>query len=191
MCLSVAKEEGNVEERIVYFRETGQENTAAVFDVVDQALAELGIGKIVLASTRGDTAQYAMDHYQRRDVRLIIVPHQYGFGPGQRFPQALVERARDEGHAVYFGTMLFHQEKLFGTTVGKTVADFLRVFCQGVKVCIEILLMAGNAGLVEVGEEVVVVAGTGRGADTALVMRGATSTEPKEMHISRVLCKPL
>jgi hypothetical protein len=71
------------------------------------------------------------------------------------------------------------------------VADFLRFFCQGVKVCVEILLMAGNAGLVEAGEEVVVVAGTGRGADTALVMRGATSTEPKGMRVSRILCKPL
>jgi hypothetical protein len=168
-----------LEERIVYFEETGPENTAAVFDVVDQALGELGIHKIVLASTRGDTARYAMDRYRGRDVRLIVVPHQYGFGPGQRFPPELVVRAREEGHTVYFGTMLFHQEKLFGTTVFKTAADFLRVFCQGVKVC------------VEAGEEVVVVAGSGRGADTALVMRGATSTEPKGMHVSRILCKPL
>jgi len=180
-----------MEERIVYFEEKGQENTAAVFDAVDRALAELGIGKIVLASTRGDTARYAMDRYRGRDVQLIVVPHQYGFGPGQRFPPELVERAREGGHVVYFGTMLFHQEKLFGTSVGKTVADFLRAFSQGVKVCVEILLMAGNAGLVDVGEEVVVVAGTGRGADTALVMRGGTSGEPKEMHISRILCKPL
>ena len=180
-----------MEERIVYFEEAGTENTAAVFDVVDRALDELGIHKIVLASTRGDTARYAMDRYHGRDVRLIVVPHQYGFGPGQRFPPELVERARAEGHTVYFGTMLFHQEKLFGTTIGKTVADFLRFFCQGVKVCVEILLMAGNAGLVEAGEVVVVVAGTGRGADTALVMRGATSTEPKGMRVSRILCKPL
>ena len=180
-----------MEERIVYFEQPGRENTAAVFDAVDRALAELGIGKIVLASTRGDTAQAAMDRYRGRDVKLIIVPHQYGFGPGQRFPPELVERAREEGHVVYFGTMLFHQEKLFGTTVGKTVADFLRVFCQGVKVCVEILLMAGNAGLVEAGEEVIVVAGTGRGVDTALVMRGATSAEPKDLHVSRVLCKPI
>jgi uncharacterized protein len=180
-----------MEERIVYFEQPGRENTAAVFEAVDRALAELGIGKIVLASTRGDTAQAAMDRYRGRGVKLIIVPHQYGFGPGQRFPPELVERARAEGHVVYFGTMLFHQEKLFGTTVGKTVADFLRVFCQGVKVCVEILLMAGNAGLVEAGEEVIVVAGTGRGADTALVMRGATSAEPKDMHVSRILCKPI
>jgi hypothetical protein len=180
-----------MESKIVYFEQPGQENTAATFDVVDQALSELSVSKIVLASTRGDTARHAMDRYQGQDVRLIIVPHQYGFGPGQRFPPELVERAQQEGHTVYFGTMLFHQEKLFGSGPAQWVANFLRAFCQGVKVCVEILLMAGNAGLVDQGEEVIVVSGTGRGADTALVMTGSTSTDLKGMHISRILCKPL
>ena len=178
-------------EKIVYFKQPGQENTAAVFDVVDRALSELDIHKVVLASTRGDTARFAMDRYEGQDVRLVVVPHQYGFGPGQRFPQELVERARREGHEVHFGTMLFHQEKIFGQGPAQWVANFLRAFCQGVKVCVEILLMAGNAGLVEEGEQVVVVAGTGRGADTALVMTGATSGNLKAMHVSRILCKPL
>ena len=180
-----------MEARTVYFEQAGQDNTAAVLDVVDRALSELGIHKIVLASTRGDTARLAMDHYKGQDVRLIVVPHQYGFGPEQRFPQELVERAKEEGHAVYFGTMLFHQEKLFGEGPAQWVASFLRAFCQGVKVCVEILLMAGNAGLVERGEEVIVVSGTGRGADTALVMTGTTSTDLKGLHVSRILCKPL
>ncbi len=177
---------------ITYFETAGQVNTAEVFALIDEALAETGIKKIVLASTTGTTAQYAMDHYRGKGMRLIIVPHQYGFSStGQRFPKELVERARQEGHEVYFGTMLFHTDKLFGPGVPQWVADFLRVFCQGAKVCVEILLMAGNAGLVEAGERVVVVAGSGRGADTALIMTGATSIDPKQMHVSRILCKPL
>jgi hypothetical protein len=51
--------------------------------------------------------------------------------------------------------------------------------------------MAGNAGLVEEGEQVLVVAGTGRGADTALVMTGGTTTNVRGAHISRILCKPI
>ena len=180
-----------MEEKIFYFEKTGKENTEALFEIVDRAITELGIQKIVLASTRGDTARFAMDRYKGQGVRLIVIPHQYGFGPGQRFPQELIERAPQEGHEVYFGTMLFHQEKLFGPGPAQWVADFLRAFSQGVKVCVEILLMAGNAGLVEQDEQVVVVAGTGWGADTALVMTGATSTNLKAMHISRILCKPL
>ena len=180
-----------MKESIVYFEKAGLDNTEATFEAVDRALSDLGIRKVVLASTRGDTARYAMDRYQGQGVRLIVVPHQYGFGPGQRFPPELVERAQREGHAVYFGTMLFHQEKLFGPGPAQWVASFLRAFCQGVKVCVEILLMAGNAGLVEPGEEVIVVSGTGRGADTALLMTGTTSTDLKGMHVSRILCKPL
>jgi hypothetical protein len=180
-----------MESKIVYFEKPGPEQTEATFACVDEALAELGIHKIVLASTRGDTARYAMDHYQGQDVQLVVVPHQYGFGPGQRFPPELVERAQAEGHAVHFGTMLFHQEKTWGEGPPQAVANFLRLFGQGVKVCVEILLMAGNAGLVEAGEQVVVVAGTGRGADTALVMAGSTTTNLRGAHISRILCKPL
>ena len=51
--------------------------------------------------------------------------------------------------------------------------------------------MAANGGLVDTDEQVVVVSGTGRGADTALVMNGATSVDPKKLHISQILCKPL
>lgn len=181
-----------MEKRIVYFEQGGPDNTAAVFDLVDAALAEHGIRKLVLASTLGTTAQVAMDRYCGKDVRLIIVPHQYGFAAaGQRFPQELVQRARAEGHEVYFGTMLFHEERLFGQGPAQWVADFLRVVCQGLKVCVEIVLMAGNAGLVDVDEPVIAVAGSGRGADTALVMRGATTMDPKHLHVSEILCKPL
>jgi len=181
-----------MEKQIVYFETPGPDNTPAVFDVVDKALAETGVKKIVLASTTGSTARYAMDRYKGSGIRLIIVPHQYGFAAsGQRFPQELVERARSEGHEVHFGTMLFHTDKLFGQGVPQWVADFLRMFCQGVKVCVEILFMAGNAGLVTAGEQVIVIAGSGRGADTALLMTGATSMDPKQAHISQILCKPL
>jgi hypothetical protein len=180
-----------MEKKIIYFESPGAENTEATFKAVDDALAELGIKKVILASTRGDTARYAMDKYAGQGVRLIIVPHQYGFGPGQRFPPELVVRAQQEGHIVYFGTMLFHQEKTWGEGPAQPVANFLRLFCQGVKVCVEILFMAGNAGLIAEGEQVVVVAGTGRGADTALVMAGGTTANLKGAHISRILCKPL
>lgn len=175
---------------ITYFEEAGP-HTEEVFACVDRALAEEGIQKIVLASTRGDTARYALEHYRAQAMQLVIVPHQYGFGPGQRFPQALVAEAQAAGHAVHFGTMLFHTGTLYGVEAPRVVADFLRCFGQGFKVAIEILLMAGDAGLVSTGEKVIAVAGTGRGADTALVAKGATSQNFKALHISRILCKPL
>lgn len=62
---------------------------------------------------------------------------------------------------------------------------------KGVKVCVEIALAAGNAALVDPGEPIIAVAGTHRGADTALPLNGATSMDPQQLHISRILCKPL
>ena len=180
-----------MEKRIIYFERPGGDNTSSVFPLVDDELSETGIRKVVIASTRGETAQYTMDRYKGRDIRLVIVPHQYGFGPEQRFPEELVVRARREGHEVYFGTMLFHTEELFGPGTPMWVASFLGAFCQGFKVCVEILLMASNAGLVNEGEKVIVVGGTDRGADTAMVMTGATSMNLKSLHVSQILCKPL
>ena len=180
-----------MESRITYFENPGPENTEAVFDLVDRAMEEEGIAKVVLASTRGGTAEYAMDRYKDKVVRLVILPHQYGTSEQQRFPNELVERARQEGHAVHFGTMPFAMSRLFGFSVGSAVADFLRVFCQGFKVCVELVLIAGDAGLVDVGEKVIVVSGSGRGADTAMIATGATTWHLKQLHVSRILCKPL
>jgi len=180
-----------MEKKIVYFEEPGPDNTPAVFDLADEAMEETGIRKIVLASTRGETATFAMDRYKGKDVRLVIIPHQFGFREQRDFSEAVELRARDEGHVVHWGTMLFHTTELYGSETPTVIANILRCFCQGFKVCVEILLMAGDAGHVGIGEEVVVISGTGKGADTALVMTGATSMDPRKMHISRILCKPL
>jgi uncharacterized protein len=67
----------------------------------------------------------------------------------------------------------------------------LRTFCQGMKVVHEILLMATNGGCVADGEKVIVVTGTGRGADTAVVAIAAPSTRLYDLHITEIICKPL
>jgi hypothetical protein len=70
------------------------------------------------------------------------------------------------------------------------VAETLRWFSQGTKVCVEISLMAVEAGLVEAGREIIAVAGTNDGADTALVLRPTAARAVKELRICEVLCKP-
>ncbi len=59
------------------------------------------------------------------------------------------------------------------------------------KVCVELIFMAVDGGCVDPGEEVVVVAGTGWGADTAVVAIAAPSTKLPELHITEIICKPL
>jgi hypothetical protein len=71
------------------------------------------------------------------------------------------------------------------------MANVLRVFCQGIKVCVEVLLMAANGGLVVTGEKVIAIAGTVSGADTAVVATAAPSTKLAGLHINEIVCKPL
>lgn len=58
------------------------------------------------------------------------------------------------------------------------VSFVLRTFCEGMKVACEMAVMAADAGLVPVGEEIVAIAGTGRGANpAALIYRSGTEEE--------------
>ena len=71
------------------------------------------------------------------------------------------------------------------------MANLLRCFCQGFKVCFEIVLMATDAGHVKSGETIIAIAGTGRGSDTGLVMQAASSQHLKKLRVNEILCKPL
>lgn len=181
-----------MEKKIVYFETSAPENTESTLALVAERVKASGIARVVLASTTGATARRAMDFFRDGRTRLVVVPHQFDFrGREQRFAPELVRQLREAGHQVHFGTMLFHTESLYGSTVPAVMATLLRCFCQGVKVCFEIVLMATDAGLLASGEKVIAVAGTGRGADTALVMQAASSQNLKNLRVNEIICKPL
>jgi len=180
-----------MEEKIVYYDEPGIEHTAQTLELAVERARARGIRKIVLASTRGETARLMAERLHGSDIQMVVVPHQYGFMAGQRFPPELVEELAAQGHVVHFGTMLFHTEHFYGNDTPRVMADLLRSFCQGMKVAVEIVLMAADGGKVNIGEPVIVVTGTGRGADTAIVAEAATSTHFKDLHITEIICKPL
>jgi hypothetical protein len=181
-----------MESKIVYFEEKKPENTDLTFDLVRQRLTTAGIRTLVLASTTGATARKAMDFFKDSGAKLIVVPHQFGFRRKVNpFPPELVKSLRDSGHEVHFGTMLFHTNNLYESNVPTVMANLLRCFSQGVKVCFEIVLMVTDAGLVRSGEKLIAVAGTARGSDTALVMQAASSQHLKRLRVHEIICKPL
>jgi hypothetical protein len=71
------------------------------------------------------------------------------------------------------------------------MANLLRCFSQGTKVCFEIVLMTTDAGLLAKGERVIAMAGTGRGSDTALVMQASSSRNLKKLRVNEIICKPI
>jgi uncharacterized protein len=180
-----------MESKVVYFEDIKAENTEITFQLVQERMNTLGIKKLVLASTTGATARKAMDFFKGKGVRLIVVPHQFGFREKRAFPEELVEALREAGHEVHFGTMLFHTDNLYESQIPILMANLLRCFSQGVKVCYEIVLMATDAGLLTIGEKVIAIAGTGRGSDTALVMQAACSRNMKKLRVNEMICKPL
>ena len=180
-----------MESTVVYFEKGGQENTATTLQLARERIIALGVKKLVMASTTGATAAAAMEYFNDLPVQLIVVPHQHDFRKVNAFPPDLVKTLRAAGHEIHFGTMLFHTDKLYGSDIPIVMANLLRCFSQGVKVCFEIVLMATDAGLLASGEKVIAIAGTARGADTALVMQAASSRRLTGLRVNEILCKPL
>jgi hypothetical protein len=70
------------------------------------------------------------------------------------------------------------------------IAQTLRIFCQGMKVVVEIAAMATDAGMIPVDKDTVVIAGSHRGADTSVVIKPANSRDIFDMVVKEIICKP-
>ncbi|MEM3000311.1 MAG: hypothetical protein QXX34_07300 [Candidatus Bathyarchaeia archaeon] len=81
--------------------------------------------------------------------------------------------------------------KEFGTLGPlELISNTLRLMGEGTKVCVEITLMAADAGLIPADEDVVAIAGTGNGADTALRIKPANTARFFDLKIKEVIAKP-
>ena len=180
-----------MEEKIVYFEKPGVGNTEETLRLAVERAKARGIKQIVIASTRGDTARLAAERLAGTGITMTVIPHQYSGGREQRFPLELKESLEKQGHHVHFATSLFATENLYGSPIPRVMAFLLRTFSQGMKVCVEMILMVVDGGFVASGEQVIAIAGSGRGADTAVVAIAASSRNLPDLHITEIICKPL
>jgi hypothetical protein len=81
-------------------------------------------------------------------------------------------------------------DKYGGGDLVKAVRDTLHHFSQRMKVCVEVVLMAADAGLIPMDGEVVAIAGTGEGADTCVVVKPAYPRKFYELEVREVVAKP-
>jgi hypothetical protein len=58
------------------------------------------------------------------------------------------------------------------------------------KVAVEIVAMAADAGLIAVNQAVLSLGGTGKGLDTAVIIQPANSTRIFEMTVKEIVAKP-
>ncbi len=185
-----------MELKATYFENTGRENTEEVLRIVRQRAEELGIKTIVVASTTGDTAVKATEAFS--GFKIIAVSHFTGYrGPNtQEFTEENRKIVESKGGVVLTTTHLFSglsaaMRKKFNTyIIGDIVANTLRIFGEGMKVVCEIAVMAADGGLVRTDEDVIAIGGTGRGADTAVVLRPVNSGGFFDLKVKEILCKP-
>ncbi len=183
--------------RTVYFAQPGPHNTQRVLEVARQRAEELGIRRVLLATTSGETAVRAARLFPA-GYEIVAVTHVTGFhepnvqeltAENRRLLQEAGVRLHTATHALG-GAGRAVRKKLGTYQVDEIIAHSLRMFGQGTKVAIEISLMAADAGLVRTDEEVIALGGSGRGADTALVLRPANTHNLLELRVLEVLCKP-
>jgi len=181
---------------IVYFDSMGADNTEETLKLAKVRARGLGIKRIVIATTTGDTAVKAAKEF--KDYKVIVVTHTSGFlAPGtQELTPENRQKIEKLGAEIFTGAHAFggisHAiRRTFATHVlGDFMANTLRVFGQGMKVAIEITLMAADAGLVSPDEDVIAIAGTGRGADTAIVVKPAHAHDAFSLRVKEIICKP-
>jgi len=178
-------------QQITYFDRPGKDNTAATLDLAVAAAKQRGISTIVVASTSGYTAVEAARRVEGAGIKLVVVPHQFGFADEFEFDLSLVPKLEEQGHVLHVATMPFHTSGFHGTDAPTALANILRTFGQGTKVCIEIGLMAADGGHVGPDEECILVAGTGRGADTAMIATAAPTLRLGNFKVHEILCKPI
>lgn len=180
----------------MYFDQPGKENTAKTIEIVEKAIKEYGIHHVVLATTTGYTAQ----SFPKIDgVKVVCVPHAYGFREAGKneLTDDLIAEITAKGFFVYAATHALSgagrgvTAKLGGVSEVEMIAHTLRFFGQGMKVCVEIATMAADGGLIPPGEPIIAIGGTGRGADTAVILRAAHANHILETKIDRILCKPI
>jgi hypothetical protein len=190
------------EKNIYYFDKCSRGDpqiTAKTLELARKRAGELHIKDIIVNSSFGYTIFEALKYY--KDFNLVMVGSSYGQGvePGKhKISEVDQRKLREAGVKLVIGS---HPLSGISRSIGRMwagigpemlVANTLRLFSEGVKVCVESTIIAADAGAIQVDREIIAIAGTSRGADTALVIK-PTHLENffnEPLKILEIICKP-
>jgi hypothetical protein len=201
----------SVSRKVVYYEKPGKEHTEPTLKIALKAAKERDIDTILVSSTTGYAAKKAIEIIGK-EVKLVIVTHATGYRTKgvQMMPEEIRSYLKQSGAEVITCTDVL--TGAVGAGVGRQrpqksepqegrlpwivpppnviVANTLRMFSQGVKVCAEIAMMAVDSNVIPSGKKLVVVAGSHAGADTAMVLEASESSRIRDMKLHEILCKP-
>ena len=180
----------------MHFKRKGSGNTAQTVKLALAAAGERGIRNIVVASSSGRTALLFANDI---GIAVVCVANAYGYPDSGKggLDKATRDRLKQESIEVLATThVLSGVERGISSECGgmypaEIMSNTLRMLGQGVKVCVEVSIMALDAGLVPFGEKIVAVGGSGKGADAAVVITPAHARKVFDTRIHEIICKPL
>jgi hypothetical protein len=184
---------------ILYFDRPGEGNTEAVVKAVQKRAQELGIEHVVVASDSGETALKLWEALQGMGVKIVSVAEHAGYDGGDENSIAAEKRKdlEDKGiqvlvcsHALS-GVGRSITKKFGGISHVEIIAYTLRLFgTDGIKVAVEVSVMAADAGLIPTDREIIAVGGSYGGADSAIVLKAAHMNNFFDLEIREILAKP-
>jgi hypothetical protein len=195
--------EENIRFDYLGFNKPGKQNTDKCLETAKKNADMLGVKTVIVASTTGFTAKLACEKYfPPSDYKVIVVTHNAYFKEGlaSEMPEEVRKELIKKGAAIVTGTLAFsgvqssaekaHGYWEFSNLFARTVRT---IMWDGVKVCMEIVLMATDAGYIDLvtEKEVISIAGTGGGADTCCLITPNTTRSFLDMRVKAILCKPL
>jgi len=180
----------------LYFKKPGRDNTRKTLATAARRVRELDLRTVLIASTSGETGLMAAELIDVEN--LVVVSHSTGFirPDVQQMTPEDREALEKSGARILtvqhaFGGIGRAVRKKLGTyELEELVAFTLRLFGQGMKVAIEIALMAADAGLVSTFEPCVSIGGTNDGADTAVLLKPAHTQNFFDLKVQEILAKP-
>ncbi|UCD44416.1 MAG: hypothetical protein JSV27_09855 [Candidatus Bathyarchaeota archaeon] len=185
-----------MEKSILYFDRPGPENTERLMALAKERAWELGINDVIVATTHGGTALKVLEAFPGANIVAVTISEGYkdrGWCITESERAALIEKGikvLTATHALGDGVASAFAEKYGGKPMEEVVRDAFYRFGQGMKVCVEIVLMVADAGLIPMDDEVMAIAGTGDGADTCIVVKPAYPRKFFELEIREIVAKP-
>ena len=179
----------------MYFESPGKTNTENAVTLALKVAEEKNIKFIVVASSSGDTAKLLKS---TSTINIICVTHANGYPePGKsEMSQEIRSELADLGIKVLTTTHVLSgaergiSKDFSGAYPVEIIAHSLRMLGQGVKVCVEVSIMALDAGLIPYGEPVIAVGGTDNGADTAVIITPSHASKIFDTKLHEIICKP-
>jgi len=181
---------------ISYWARPGKRNTDETINLALKRAQQLKIKHFVIASCSGWTTKKLLE--KGKKMKIVSVAHESGFyKPGKcEMNKKTEEFLRKNGVHVYTGTHFLGgfdraiRFKFGGVAPAELAANTLRIFGQGIKVAVEIAIMALDAGMLPYNREIVSIGGSGEGADTAIICLPKHGKDFFSFEVREIICKP-